>query len=220
MDRRVSRPFQTVHPVPLARGTKRTMNEIHSSFHAAGATVVRRCLASPPPSFRSPTNRPTFVRSIGSPPPDLGASGRAQTVPAKPLAPVITQSPVAELFHPRRPILLQSLEKVEQDSNALVPRPHKMPALSCHQDSGGLADGFEWAQPFLARSATGSAVHQERVETVRAIDAASVWMDTDPVLVARWRAHWKAAGLCNMDTLQLVQKRSMLGYTAAYINRA
>jgi hypothetical protein len=162
MDRRVARPSQTVHPVPLARGTKRTMNEIHSSFHAAGATVVRRSLASPPPAFRGPgfgIPRPTFVRSIGSPPPDVGASGRAQTVPAKPLAPVITRSPVAELFHPRRPFLPPSPAKAERDSNALIPRPRRMPTPSRHQDSGGSADGLEWAQSFLARSDLGSAVH-------------------------------------------------------------
>ena len=161
MDRHVSRPSQMVHPVPLARGTKRTMNEIHSGFHVAGAAVAHQSLTSLPPAFRSPPPRPTVVQSIRSPPPDLGASGRAQTVPAKPSALVITQSSVAELFHPRKLILLQSPAKVEQDSNALVPRPHKMPTPSCHQDSGGSANGFEWAQPFLAQSASGSAVHQE-----------------------------------------------------------
>ena len=223
MDRRVARPSQTVHPVPLARGTKRNVNEIHSSFYSAGATVVRRSLASPPPAFRGPgfgIPRPTFVRSIGSPPPDVGASGRARSVPAKPLTPVITRSPVAELFHPRRPFLPPSPAKAERDSNALIPRPRRMPTPSRHQDSGGSADGAEWAQPFLARSDSGSAEHQERVQTVRAIDAASVWMDTDCVLVARWRAHWQQAGICDIHTLRFIRKQSMLGYTAAYINRA
>ena len=164
MDRRVARPSQTVHPVPLARGTKRNMNEVHSNFLSAGATVVRRSLASPPPDSRGPgfgMPRPTFVRSIGSPPPDVGSSVRARPVPARPLTPVITRSPVAELFHPRRPFLPPSPAKAERDSNALIPRPRKMPTPSRHQDSGGLADGAEWAQPFLAQSDSGSAEHQE-----------------------------------------------------------
>ena len=220
--RHISWPAPVVHPPPLARGTKREINEIHSQSFATGVAIARRSLSSPPPVFRSPPPRPISIRSIGSPPPVSGASGRAHnTVSVRPAAPVVTRSPVTELFHPRQAMVVQSPSKSGPVPGALVPRPCHMAAPSRHHNSGDLTEGCpNWAVLFLGRAVSGSTVHQEKVQTVRAIEAASLRMDTDPVLVDRWRAHWASAGITNTATLQLVWKQSMLGYTAAYINWA
>ena len=133
---------------------------------------------------------------------------------------MVTRSPVTELFHPRRPVVVQSPSVPGPVLGALVPRLRRMATPSRHQNSEGLAEGCpDWA-PFLGRAVQGLAIYQEKVQTARAIEAASVWMDTDPVLISHWKAHWAAAGLTNMSTLQSVRKQSMLRYTASYINRA
>ena len=134
--RHISWPAPVVHPTPLARGTKRELNEIRSRSFSTGAAIARRSLSSPPPIFRSPPPRPVSIRSIGSPPPVSGASGRAHnTVSVRPTAPVVTRSPVAELFHPRQAMVVRSPAKPGPVSGALVPRPRSMGAPSRHHNS-------------------------------------------------------------------------------------
>ena len=55
---------------------------------------------------------------------------------------------------------------------------------------------------------------------VRAIDAASQWLDSDPWLSELWAKHWSVSSMQSGDTLRSIRRRSMLRCTAAYVNRA
>ena len=135
MSQRVTFPADRVHSSPLARGTKRSLNEVHSVIprQAAGAIAQWSLSSPPPPAFGSP--RQTSVRavhSLSSPPPGAVVRHRApNTVTARPAAQAVTRSPVAELFHPRQPVTLSVAQASgsKSGSNALVPRPRKMAPL-------------------------------------------------------------------------------------------